>query len=124
MAVTVEVGQPVMVSQGYGAKGVVRGTVVKVARVWIDVHREGQGWGWRFRLDSQTDGSGTGSAPHFYTLDQWAQLQREISAGQYLRAQGISVEFGSAWRGRMIELAGLVGWTDASQTIEPDKKEG
>jgi hypothetical protein len=108
--VQVEVGQTVMVNSGYGRKDVVRGTVVKVARVWIDVHREGQNWGWRFRKDDQTNGSDFGSVPHFYTLEQWAEHLREVSATDFLRAQGVSVEYSSPWHGRMIELATLLGW--------------
>jgi hypothetical protein len=109
--VKVEVGQTVMVLGGYGSREAVRGTVVKIGRVWIDVHREGQGWGWRFRLDTQTDGSDFGSPPRFYTLDQWAQHEREASASAFLRAQGITVEYSSSWRARMVELAQMLGWS-------------
>jgi hypothetical protein len=109
--VKVEIGETVMVLSGYGRKDAERGTVVKVARVWIDVHREGQRWGWRFRLDTQTDGSNFGSPPRFYTLTQWAERERENSAAAYLRAQGVSVDHASPWRSRVVELATLIGWT-------------
>lgn len=109
--IKVEVGQPVMVHGGYGRAEPVRGTVVKVARVWIDVHREGKNWGWRFRLDTQTDGGNFGSPPRFYTLDQWAQHQREESASAFLRQQGIMVDYSSPWLQRKAELATLIGWT-------------
>jgi hypothetical protein len=109
----VQIGQPVKVTDGLGrAKAVVHdGTVVKVGRVWIDVHREGQQFGWRFRKDTQTNGSSIGSPPRFYTLGQWATKQRQDSAEAYLREQGIDVRYGSPWRERMTELAKLIGWT-------------
>jgi hypothetical protein len=113
MTAKVKVGQTVMVLDGHGRARAEpkRGTVVKVGHVWIDVHREGQRWGWRFRLDTQTDGSNFGHPPQFYTLDQWAQHEREESALAFLRAQDIMIGYASPWRTRMVELATLLGWS-------------
>lgn len=113
MTTKVQIGQTVMVTDGMGrakAPGQL-GTVVKVGRMWIDVHREGQNWGWRFRLDTQTNGSNFGYPPRFYTLEQWAEKERQDAAAVYLREQGVSVEHGSPWHSRKVELATLVGWT-------------
>lgn len=112
--VKVEIGQTVMVTDGYGrAKtNVIRGEVVKIGRVWIDVHREGKGWGWRFRLDTQTDGGTIGTPPRFYTLGQWAEKERQDNAAAFLLAQGVMVEYASPWRKRMVELARLMGWSE------------
>lgn len=113
MPVKVQVGQQVIVTDGLGrAKmDVLNGTVAKVARVWIDVHREGRNQGWRFRLDTQTDGSTIGSPPRFYTLTQWATKLRKDSAAAYLREQGITIKYCSPWRDRQTELAKLMGWS-------------
>lgn len=109
--VKVEIGQQVIVMDGYGrAKMQNRGTVTKVGRVWIDVHREGSNWGWRFRLDTQTDGD-NGRRTRFYTLEQWAEKQRRDSAMMWLRDQGITVGDASPWYGEKIKLATLLGWT-------------
>jgi hypothetical protein len=111
--VNVQIEQQVKVTDGHGrAKATVYdGTVVKVGRVWIDVHKDGQQWGWRFRKDTQTDGSNFGHRPRFYTLEQWATKQRQDSAEAYLREQGIDVRYDSPWRERMTELAKTIGWT-------------
>lgn len=112
--VKVEIGQTVIVWDGHGRAKAdpIRGTVVKIGRVWIDVHREGVSWGWRFRLDTQTDGSRIGSPARFYTLDQWAAHQLEDAAVTWLREQGITIEWHSkVWARRHVELAKLIGWT-------------
>lgn len=111
--VKVEVGQTVIVTDEYGhaKQNAYRGTVVKVARVWIDVHCEGQQWGWRFRLDTQTDGGDIGYRPRFYTLDQWAEKLQRDAADAFLRGQDVTVGYRSPWRDRKVELAQLMGWT-------------
>lgn len=110
--VELQVGQTVMVIDGMGRANTpaIRGEVAKIGRVWVTVHKEGQRFGWRLRRDDQTDGSGFSHRARFYTLDQWAERLREVSAGEYLRDQGITLTLGSSWRGREIELAKLVGW--------------
>ena len=105
--ITVKLGQPVKIVTGYKTAAV-SGTVTKIGRVWIEVTPDGWGRALRFRLDDQTDGSRVGVSPHFYTLEQWAEKQRRDEAGKFLREQGISVDFGSPWRGRETELAALI----------------
>lgn len=110
--VKVESGQQVIVMDGHGrAKAqVYRGTVAKIGRIWIDVHREGSDWGWRFRLDTQTDGSKFGVSARFYTLEQWAEKQCRDSAMAWLHGQGITVGYTSPWRGEEVKLARTLGW--------------
>ena len=108
MAVTVTVGQPVVMVRQYARQQ--RGTVVKVSRIWIEIQPDGTTHEWvrrRFRLDDQTDGSRIGAFDHFYTLDQWAEREREAEAATFLREQGIEVGFGSPWRSRTAALADL-----------------
>lgn len=108
--IKVELGQPVMVATGYKASAQ-PGEIVKIGRVWIEIKTEaGKGWhqNGRFRLDDQTDGSKIGVSAHFYTLEQWAEKERRGAALEFLKSQGITLEYGSPWRGREAELAALV----------------
>lgn len=108
--IKVEIGQRVIIHQPGNRYANKRdGTVVKVGRVWIDVLPDSAGsWTHRFRLDTQTDGTDIGHPAMFYTLDQWAQHERDNGADAYLKAQGITIEYSSPWRGRQVELAALV----------------
>lgn len=111
--INVKVGDTVIVTDGYGRTkaNVYRGTVVRVARVWIDVHREGYTWGWRFRKDTQAGGSSYDSLPRFWTLEQWEAKRVQDAASAFLRGQDVTVGYRSPWRDRMVELAQLMGWT-------------
>lgn len=119
--IKVEIGQPVIIVGGYRSEGR-GGTVAEVARVWIKIQPDGTTGEWarqRFRLDDQTDGSRVGLPARFYTLDQWAEREREDEAATFLREQGIEVGFGSSWRGRKAELADLI-----RAHLEPPAPEG
>lgn len=110
--IALEVGQEVVILTGYRARPT-RGKVAKIGRAWIDVTPDGKMPDRnyptsRFRLDTQTDGSGVGSPARFYTLDQWAEREREIAASKFLQEQGIDLRFGSPWRKRAVELADLI----------------
>jgi len=81
-------------------------TVTKVGRVWFTI---GEGhYEEKFRLDDGTTGSGYSSAPHAYTREQWAAKQQSEEAYAYLREQGVSIDYGSPWRSRAVELANLI----------------
>lgn len=87
-----------------------RYVVTNVARVWITVRPEGEmraGRDRRFRLDNQTDGCPDAMA-RFYTLDQWADVQRKNEAWAFLRDQGVDVRRDGPWWGREIDLADLI----------------
>lgn len=103
--VKVELGQEVMTTS-WQSRDPQPGKVVKVGRVWIDVDVDS--FTLRYRLDTQTNGSQYGSPPRFYTLDQWAEKQREDEARDYLREQGIEFSYVSPWRRRLVELADLI----------------
>jgi hypothetical protein len=114
--ITVTVGQRVILLDGNHSKNLrtTDGTVVKVARVWIEVLPEGlpddpNGWNRRrYRLDTQTDGTPYSYAPRFYTLEQWDERERRDAAATFLREQGIDLRWESPWRGREHELAELL----------------
>jgi predicted deacetylase len=107
-----EVGQPVMVTDGYGRTVEPKtGTVLKVARVWVTVAIPSYGNSVierAFRMDNQTDGGQSAYCGRFYTMDQWAARKRLNEATKYLQEQGISVNIGSPWRGREVELADII----------------
>ncbi len=108
------IGQKVKIVSGGGRHtSTYDGAVTKISRAWCEITRDGYGRSERFRIDDQSDGSGIGYGVHFYTLDQWERQQRESEARAYLREQGISVEYGSPWRDRVIELAELIKKPDA-----------
>ncbi len=108
--VDVQIGEQVVVTFGQRGLSAQRGEVVKVGRVWIEVQPDGSrpGHAYRFRLDTQTDGSQYASSSRFYTLDQWAERERQNDASKFLSDQGIRIDFGSAWRGREVELVNLI----------------
>lgn len=108
--VKVELNEVVMMVEGYRRQTVHRGKVIKIGRVWIDVKREDQPArdSQRYRLDTQTDGGQYVSSPRFYTLAQWAEMERHEQAARVLREQDISINSGSPWRGREVELAALL----------------
>lgn len=127
--ITVTVGQPVVMVSGNHSRRMTtrRGTVVKAARVWIevlpdDLADEPNGWNRRrYRLDTQTDGSQHSYAARFYTLEQWAELERRDQAQTFLREQGIDLRFESPWRGHEHELAELLkshAWDEASREAD------
>lgn len=105
--IDVKVGDKVMITE---YRSVREAEVVKVARVWITIKYEGKySSERRFRLDTQTDGDVQyGNGVRFYTMDQWEEKQRRDEASIFLHKQGITIEYGSPWRGREIELAALV----------------
>lgn len=108
--IDVRVGDTVMISSGGGRSLLIyEAEVVKIARMWITVmtagaypHEE------KFRLGDQTSGPSYGYGTRFYTLGQWAAKKRDDEAADFLREQGITIEFRSAWRGRSAELADLI----------------
>lgn len=108
--IDVRIGDTVMIHSGGGrSQQTYEAEVVKVARVWITVMTIGEyRHELRFRLDDQTDGSNYGYGTRFYTLGQWAARKRNDEAVDFLRGQGITIEFRSAWRGRSAELADLI----------------
>lgn len=109
-----KVGDEVMITE-YASGRYYKGTVVKIRRVWIEVQREG--WIgthalYRFRLDTQTDGSSF-SGPHFWTMAQWAEREREQQDRAFLRAQGINI----GWRESKMTPATLINALRLAQRI-------
>lgn len=101
--------QPVIITSGGGRQiHTEPGTIVKIGRVWVDIQPDNRGVVRRFRMDTQSDGSGIGYGTHFYTLDQWAEHQRQKAASEFLRDQGITIESRSPWHRRATELADLI----------------
>jgi hypothetical protein len=79
-----------------------------VARVWITIRGE-SGRTWRMRRDTQSENTGYGvGGARFRTIeqDQWEAIQR--AAFDYLAEQGIEIKPGSRWRGREVEVAGIL----------------
>lgn len=104
--IDVKIGDKIMITE---YRAVREAEVVKVARVWITIKYEGKySSERRFRLDDQTDGSDIGSPSRFYTMEQWEEKKLRDEASVFLVSQGITIEYGSQWRGREIELAALV----------------
>jgi hypothetical protein len=113
------VGDRVAITEGYRKTDTVyHGTVTHVARVWITVQPD-IGSPIKFRMDDQTTGTGYASAPRFYTLDQYAQRERELAASQFLKSQGISLNYDSPWRKRETELAELLRTAIETQETTP-----
>lgn len=117
----VAVGRSVIVAQSNGRRmEYVPATVVRVARVWIDVEPENghhlNYYNRRFRMDSQYTGK-NGSA-RFHTLEQYAWDLRQTAAHDYVRAQGLEVGRydPSPWKGRELELANVLR---AHEGLEP-----
>lgn len=103
------VGQPVMIRQGYGKAVTLAGTVIKVGRVWIDVQIDDRPHQVeRYRADTQNVGGQWAQSNRFYTLDQWADVEREEAANEFLRKQGIVPNFESPWYRRRVELADII----------------
>lgn len=86
--------------------------VEKAARVWLTLvmvpdAKNGERYAtWRMRRDTQ---DGDPGLMFFYTLEQWAVREAENDARKVLSAAGISVDYGSPFRTRLlIELAACV----------------
>lgn len=87
--ITLIAGQEVKI---LGRGGTTRATVVKVGRVWCELQRQGGGCTERFRMDTRTPyapGKGYGSAPRFYTLEEWAERERAQADLAFLNKQAI-----------------------------------
>lgn len=111
---TIEVGQKVMVTDGYGRdQRAHEGTVTKVARVWVTVQYGQFNREIKFRLESQATDSQYPSGSRFYTVEQWAKREAEAAAFVYLREQGISVDHYSPWRKKIVELAAILKAAEA-----------
>lgn len=82
--------------------------VSKVARIWITVKVGDWGRELRLRRDTQTDGSGFGYPSRFYTLAQWDERERQEEAKEFLREQGITVEYKSPWKDREVDLSAML----------------
>ena len=83
--------------------------VVKINRVWIELHRVDSPYPprpLRFRKDDQTDGASI-CPDRFETEAQYAQSIREAAAFQFLREQGI-YPYSGPWAKRRVELANAV----------------
>lgn len=110
----IKVGDPVIItSRGYRQE-TVEAHVFKAARVWITLQESNQPESrtrmWRMRRDTQDENTGYGCAPSFATLEQHAWDQRAEVARQFLREQGISIDFTSQWYKpeRRIQLADII----------------
>lgn len=113
-----EVGQPVIMTENRSRQiREIPGKVVKIGRVWIDIEPDSGGLALRYRKDTQKDGSGIGAGSYFFTLEQWERRSREMAAEEFLRGQGISLGYGSPWRGREIELANLIRAAEEKQEV-------
>jgi hypothetical protein len=127
-------GQPVMVCRSMNdyrrskpEDRYIPAVVVKASRVWVDIEKPGsETWSvnrWRMRRDTQDEATQyPGNNASFATLEQHAWDLAAIQARQVLRDNGITLDLGSPWRGREIELAALItgkgdeSWTRDSTT--------
>ena len=85
--------------------------VRKVARVWVELERVGDGYPreWRMRRDKQHEGSTySGSNASFATLEQHAWDITHTWALGVLRENGIRLDPGSRWVDREVELADMI----------------
>lgn len=108
----------IVVDRSSGREGqTYRATVEKAARVWLTLimvpdTKNGERYlrTWRLRRDTQGEGGTVYGHPTcFYTLEQWAAREAETDARKVLSAAGISVDYGSPFRTRLlIELAACV----------------
>ena len=109
-----EAGQEVIILPGGWGKKMapVPARIVKVARVWVDVESTGKEFPshWRIRKDTRDEGDRNYSQRNarLYTLEQWAEYQREKEAELLLAEQGIEIRYSSPWYRRKIELADLI----------------
>lgn len=87
--------------------------VTKAARVWVEIGKPGAPeWSvyrWRMRRDTQAEDSlFSGSNASFATLEQHAWDETQTWALGVLRDNKIDILPGSPWRGREMELAGMI----------------
>jgi len=106
----IEVGQQVIVLSGnrWPTQADTPGVVTQAARVWITVAVGDYGREQRFRLDTQTDGSTIGVPDRFYTMEQWAETQRNDAARAFLHEQGIYLQPRSPWCNCPAQLVDLI----------------
>lgn len=124
------VGQSVMVRRSpndmhrrKGEDRYIPATVVKTARVWVDLEGMEETWKrtWRMRRDTQDEGTQySGSNASFLTMDQHAWEETRSWALATLKDHGLTVESCSPWRGREIELADHLAKLDPLMTL-PDE---
>lgn len=126
---TLTVGQQVMVRRSSNdmrhrkpEDRYIPAVVVKAARVWIELERaDGLRGSWRMRRDTQDEGTQySGSDARFLTLEQHAWQETRDWALAVLRDHRLTVQPGSPWRGREIELADLLAKVDPHDTDEGD----
>lgn len=96
--------------------------VVKAGRVWVDLetaegHRPRRTW--RMRKDRQDEGTQySGSNASFATLEQHEWDETNSWALAALQSHGIDLRYDSPWRGREIELAGILAGKKPGNTEE------
>lgn len=91
-----KVGDEVIVQFGQRPRRDMAATVVKVARVWIELKGlEGHST-WRMRRDTQDEGSKYSFDASFLTPEQYAWTERLRVASEYISKAGIRIEYGSA----------------------------
>lgn len=113
------VGQKVLVIEAdhYRRKSEpVPATVTKVARVWVtltEITARPHPREWRMRIDVQRENHRDYSQldARFVTPEQWAYEHRETEARAFLKEERITIEYGSPWRDRAVELADLIRGT-------------
>ncbi len=91
-------------------------TVVKAARVWIELEGTEGNWKrtWRMRRDTQDQGTQySGSNDSFLTMDQYAWTETRDWALAVIKDHGLTVESRSPWRGRETELAEILAVADS-----------
>jgi hypothetical protein len=100
----VKVGDEIMFSNVGMAHTAVKGVVIKVGRVWIDVANliDSRVPAGRFRLDTQKGDPRGPYDARFWTIEQHAEAMRERDNRRFLRHQGIDLD---SWRSK------LDGWT-------------
>ena len=125
---TLETGQPVMVRRSPNdmrgrpaSQRYIPATVIKAARVWVDLEGKDGTWKrtWRMRRDTQDQGTQySGSNDSFLMMDQHAWTETRDWALATIHDHGLTVESRSPWRGREIELADLLAKVDPHDTEE------
>lgn len=93
--------------EGYRKQVTAEATVVKAARVWLDItsdephwtnwHGEPQYRSWRMGRDIQMEGDKSNYNARFYTPEQWEEYRRVEQAGEVLRAAQVDTRFGTFW---------------------------
>ena len=99
------VGQPVMLYDGGGSARPSR--ITWIGRDWLKV----DGYREKLRIDTQKLPGAVGHGVHWRTLEQYAEETARSDALAFLQSQGISVDWRSPWRDRIVELADLIRGT-------------